>query len=361
MLFTQPLDQSHVLLGSACGAGDVRVEEVDGSGNCTAAVPGTLLRRDRSLSFVPDTPWLAGSTYQLTLVSGGNTGCTAGDLCGISRAASFDPLNGTTNSGAGGPSAVFAFAGAAASTATTYMIATALPYTDTNASGFVDTGETPQDANRAAMKITGTSGAVSSASFNGPNCVTGASDIEPCIYVLGSLPVEMGALQQNCTLPDGSTASSCVPVTMTASTMYGTSVSLNATVVDLFDTTNNTGTSVMRIREPASGPPMGYIVDMGGTATLVAQLSLYLDAPDLSLPLGASHDLHSKPLTVLLQGPVSFLPDGRIAIAAVSTADVNVTVNISAALGISGSIQMQIPAGEMKLQLVSPLLRGAPP
>jgi hypothetical protein len=162
-------------------------------------------------------------------------------------------------------------------------------------------------------------------------------------------------------LPDGSTASNCVPVTMTAGTMYGTSVSLNATVVDLFDTTNNTGTSVMRIREPASGPPMGYIVDMSGTATLVAQLSLYLDAPDLSLPLGASHDLHSKPLTVLLQGPVSFLPDGRIAIAAVSTANVNVTVNISAALGISGSIQMQIPAGEMKLKLVSPLLRGAPP
>jgi hypothetical protein len=64
---------------------------------------------------------------------------------------------------------------------------------------------------------------------------------------------------------------------------------------------------------------------------------------------------------VSLQGPVSFLPDGRIAIAAVSTADVNVTVNISGPLGISGAIQMQIPAGQMKLQLVSPLLRGAPP
>jgi hypothetical protein len=58
---------------------------------------------------------------------------------------------------------------------------------------------------------------------------------------------------------------------------------------------------------------------------------------------------------------VSFLPDGRIAIAAISTADVDVTVNISGPLGISGSIQMQIPAGQMKLQLVSPLLRGAPP
>jgi hypothetical protein len=360
LLFTQPLDQSHVALGSACGSGDVRVEQVDGSGNCTATVPGTLLRRDRSLSFVPDAPWTVDTAYQLTLVSGGNTGCTAGDLCGMQSAASFDPLNGTTSSGAGGPNAVFPFAGAMASNAT-YMIATPLPFTDINASGFVDTGETPEDANRAALKITGTSGAVSSASFNGPNCVTGASDTEPCIYVLGALPVELGALQQNCTLPDGSTAASCVPVAMTASAIYGTSVALNATVADLFSTTSNTGTAVMRVREPASGPPMGYIIDMGGTATLVAQLSLYLDAPDLSLPLGASHDLHSKAITVSLQGPVSFLPDGRIAIAAVSTADVNVTVNISGPLGISGAIQMQIPAGQMKLQLVSPLLRGAPP
>ena len=361
LLFTQPLDQSHVALGTACGSGDVRVEQLDSSGACTGAVPGTLLRRDRSLSFVPDVAWTAGTAYRLTLVSGGNTGCTAGDLCGMQSAASFDPLNGTTSSGAGGPDAVLPFTGAATS-ASTYMIATALPFTDINASGYVDTGEVPQDANRAALRITGTSGAVSSASFNGPNCVSGATDTEPCIYVLGSLPVEMQPLQQNCTLPDGTTAASCVPVAMTASAMYGTSVALNATLAGVFTTTSNTGTSVLRVREPAGGPPTGYIVDVGGTPTLVAKLSLYMDAPDLSLPLGATHDLHSKPVTVSLSGPVTFLPDGRIAIAAVSTADVNVTVNISALGGVvSGSVTMQIPAGQMKLQLVSPLLRGGPP
>jgi hypothetical protein len=309
---------------------------------------------------VPDVPWTVGASYQVTLVSGGNASCTAGDLCGIQSAATLDPLNGMTNGNAGGPNAVFPFTGAAPSTAT-YLIATPLPFTDANGNGYVDTGELPADANRAALKITGTSGAVSSASFNGANCVSGASDIEPCIYVLGALPVEMQPLQQNCQLPDGTTAASCIPVVMTAGAMYGTSVSLSATLADVFTTTSNTGATVLRVREPVGGPAMGYIVDNNGTATLVAQLSLYMDAPDLSLPLGATNDLHSKPLTVSLEGPVTFLPDGRIAIEAASTADVMVTVNISAVFGsVTGSVDMEIPAGEMKLQLVSPLLRGGP-
>jgi hypothetical protein len=357
--FTQPLNQNQVALGSACGSGDVRVEQIDGSGSCTAAVPGTLLLRDRSLSFVPDTPWTPGAAYRMTLVSGASTACTAGDLCGMQSAASFDALDGTTSAGAGGPDAVFPFAGAAPN-GTTYMVASPQPFTDVNASGFVETGEVPQDANRAAVRIIGTGGVVTSASFGGSNCVPGATDIEPCIYVLGSLPAEMQPLQPNCTLPDGTTAPSCVPLTMTTGAMYGTSITLKATVLGLAPLTNDTGTTLLRVREPANGPPTGYIIDDNGTPTLVAQLSLYMDAPDLKLPLGATHDLHSKPLTVSVRGPVTFLPDGRIAISLVSTADSDVTVNISA-LGLGGSVTMRIGAGQMKLQLVSPLLRGGPP
>jgi hypothetical protein len=82
-----------------------------------------------------------------------------------------------------------------------------------------------------------------------------------------------------------------------------------------------------------------------------------MDAPDMSIPL-ASHDLHSKPLSVTLAGPVKFLADGRIAIAAANTADVGVSVTVDAGLIGSGKVNMNIPRGEMHLQLVSAPIRG---
>ena len=90
---------------------------------------------------------------------------------------------------------------------------------------------------------------------------------------------------------------------------------------------------------------------------MVAKLELYMDAPDLAIPLSA-HDLHSKPLSVSLSGPVKFLPDGRISIALTNTAAMPVTITIDAPIVGNGTVSMEVPAGEMKLQLVSPALRG---
>jgi len=82
-----------------------------------------------------------------------------------------------------------------------------------------------------------------------------------------------------------------------------------------------------------------------------------MDAPDMSITL-SSHDLHSKKLSVQLEGPLTFLPDGRISISLANTADMPVQVNIDAPLGIAGSVNMIVPKGEMRLQLLSPALRG---
>lgn len=353
--FTQPIRDTSIVLGTACGTGSVRVEELDaGGGACVAAVPGTVLKRERSLTFVPDRPWIDGKRYRLTLISGGDGGCGAGELCGIQNAGSFDPLQGTEGGDAGGPNLTINFTGAAAS-ATTFMIAEASPFSDFNGSGFRDTSEPVRDENRAALRITGTTGSVSSASFNGVDCLPATTQKETCMYLQGAMPVALGELEQNCALPGGVTAPSCIPVTMSAQAMYATSVSMSASVGISIDA--DTGTSVMRVREPGGTPPIGYIIDRAGTPTLVAALDLYMDAPDMSLPL-SSHDLHSKKMAVTLEGPVTFLPDGRIALTVANIADVPVEVNIDAPLGIGGSVKMIVPAGEMKLQLVSPALRG---
>ena len=182
------------------------------------------------------------------------------------------------------------------------------------------------------------------------------------MYLAGALPVELLPLAHGCPLPGGDTAANCVPVVLSPQMMYATSVTMKATVIVGLSTitiTTATGMSVMRIRQPASGPIIGYLIDDNGTLTLVASLEVYLDAPDMSIPL-VSHDLHSKPLSFTLRGPARFLPDGRIAIAVANIADLPLSVAINGT-GLSGSVDMVIPRGEMKLQLVSPPLRGGLP
>jgi hypothetical protein len=184
-----------------------------------------------------------------------------------------------------------------------------------------------------------------------------------CIYLLGSMPTQLGELTTS-GCPGGG---SCVPVFLTPQAMFATSLSMTTTVdapiIGNTDIDADTGVTVMRIREPAGGGPVtGYIVDGGnGKPKMIVSLDLYMDAPDMSLPLSADHDLVSKPLSVALEGPVSFLADGRIVIALANTADVPVTVNIDAPLGLGGAVNMILPAGEMKLQLVSRQLRGFEP
>jgi hypothetical protein len=179
------------------------------------------------------------------------------------------------------------------------------------------------------------------------------------MYVLGVLPAQLGARRDNCALPDGSTVATCIPVLMTPQVMYSTSMSMTAAALGIGIATE-TGMTVMRMREPADHPLEGYIVDRDGTPTMVVALELYMDAPDMSLPL-AQHDLHSKPLSVELEGPLEFRPDGRIAIALGNVAEVPITVGINAPLGITGTVKLVVPERGMKLQLLSPALRGRLP
>lgn len=356
--FTQAPLPASVTHGTACNAGSARIEEVGGSGACVAAVAGTFVQHDRVIAFSPELPWQAGKRYRLTLVSGDNRSCDPGELCGITGAASFDPLGGATGGDAGGPNLVIDFTGAPATDAA-LMLTEAAPFTDINGSGIVEAGEHTRDDNRVALRIAGTTGVVSSASFSSPDCLPATPQKEACMYLSGAMPVELLPLAHDCALPGGATAASCVPVVLSPQVMYATSVAMTATVVVGIST--DTGMSIMRIREPASGPVTGYLIDDGGTPTLVLALDLYLDAPDLSLPLGTTHDLHSKPLSVGLRGPMRFLPEGRIAIAVTNVADVPINVGINAPLGLSGSIKLVVPRGEMKLQLISPPLRGGLP
>ena len=76
-------------------------------------------------------------------------------------------------------------------------------------------------------------------------------------------------------------------MTMSAQAMYATSVAMTAAALGI-PITADTGTSVMRLREGPDGPAEGFIVDRDGVPTLVVALDLYMDAPDMAVPL-ATH------------------------------------------------------------------------
>ncbi len=358
IVFTQAMQASSMQLGDACRTGSVRIEQIDAQGSCTGVVPGTLIRRDRGFVFTPDAPWLPGQGYRLSLISGGNNSCGSGELCGQGgEPPSFDPLSGAEGGDGGGPDLVIDFTGAADAGAT-LMFADVGPIADLNGNGLVDGDEQVRDENRAGLRITGTTGNLSAARFRGPDCIPATPEVENCMYLRGSMPAQLGELEQACALPGGGSAP-CIPVTLGPQAIYATSVTLTATLG--VGITADTGTSVMRIREPSGGPVKGFIIagDDGGP-TMVVALDIYMDAPDMDVLL-SSHDLHSKPLSLLLEGPVTFLPDGRIAIALTNVLEVPVEVNIDAPLGLGGSVQMVLPAGEMRLQLLSRPLRGVEP
>jgi Bacterial Ig-like domain len=355
--FTQPPRRTSVVRGTACNQGAVRVEQMDAAGTtCVSTVPGSLRLRDRGIAFIPDVPWTPGTHYRLTLVSGGDDNCGTGELCGANGVApSFDPLSGTDNGEAGGPALVINFLGDLP-TKNTFMLANTARYSDINGNGFREGAEPIRDENRAALRVISTDGIISSASFTSPDCLPNVPGVQACMYLSGAMPVQMGELSTSCPLPDGTSAASCLPVVLSPQAMYATSVGLDA--VALITISNDTGTSVMRVRDGAT-PVMGYIIERNGEPTLVAKLDLYMDAPDLSIPL-SDHDLHSKPLSVSLTGPVKFLPDGRISMSLTNTAAMPVKITISAPIVGDGTVNLEVPAGEMKLQLISPALRGGP-
>ncbi len=354
--FTQPVAPASVTLGTTCNTGSVRVEALDGSGACIAPVAGTLQLRDRAVSFIPDQPWQVDKHYRLTVISGPDASCDAGEICGTNGVAvNLSPIDRGATGALVRANLMIDFTGAAATLATLATVETA-PLGDVNGSGTIDSGELLGDDNRVALRITGTSGVFSTASFQAPDCIAATPEVEACSALSAALPITLLPAAHYCALPDGSTAASCVPVALSPQLVLATSLPLNTTLITGTMIHQDTGALVMRLREAPDGPAMGYVIDDHGAPTFVATLALYLDAPDLNF-LFADHDLHSKPLSVDVRGPLRFLPDGRIAIAVANVADVAIDVNIQGGTAV-GAVHMLMPTGGLKLQLVSPPLRG---
>lgn len=128
-----------------------------------------------------------------------------------------------------------------------------------------------------------------------------------------------------------------------------------------------TGPNIMRVRyepqdpddpnSPRTKPPVGYILpplEEGGTPRFRITFDLLFDAPALSLPLGLEHNVKSLPIDdVVLEGPLDFLPDGRLFIGLTNESAQEVDLEISLADQESGKVKLEIPQGGINLSYQS--------
>ncbi|MZR63347.1 Ig-like domain-containing protein [Alcanivorax sp. DP30] len=125
-----------------------------------------------------------------------------------------------------------------------------------------------------------------------------------------------------------------------------------------------TGPNIMRVRygledpndpnSPRNVPPVGDIVDTPDGPVFRITFDLLFDAPALSLPLGLEHNVKSLPIdNVVLEGPLDFLPDGRLFIGLQNQAPLDVDLEITLAGFDGGKVLLQIPTGGINLSYQS--------
>jgi hypothetical protein len=121
-----------------------------------------------------------------------------------------------------------------------------------------------------------------------------------------------------------------------------------------------TGPNIMRVRydEDDNGdrtiPPVGYIVETPDGPVFQITFDLLFDAPELSLPLGLQHNAKGLPIdNVVLEGPLDFLPDGRLFIGLQSQGPLNVDLDITLASLPGGKVKLVIPPGGINLSYQS--------
>ena len=126
-----------------------------------------------------------------------------------------------------------------------------------------------------------------------------------------------------------------------------------------------TGPNIMRVRyEPDANnerteAPVGYIVpgdnpEAGDLPRFVIQFDLLFDAPQLSLPLGLDNNAKGLPIgQIILEGPMDFLPDGRLFIGLKSREPKEVNLDITLGPLSGGQVRLLIPEQGINLSYQS--------
>lgn len=106
-----------------------------------------------------------------------------------------------------------------------------------------------------------------------------------------------------------------------------------------------------------------------GQPVFITKAELLIDAPDMEIPMGGTHDLYGRPFTLELEGDITFFDDGRMQIEQINTnyvGDDNELLVTADALGLEGlglatiSLPLEIPVGGTYLNFISNPVKDLP-
>ncbi|MFT5592869.1 MAG: hypothetical protein ACI8SR_001235 [Oceanicoccus sp.] len=351
--FTQLMNQQTITLGTECGQGAFRVERIDTSGDCLGVVSGAIHFDQSRLLFVPNEPWQEDTLYQYTVYSNKTAACDGSDdvPCSVyGLPLNTKPLKLKLSNRTEGSNAMrMPFYGAAAKTSHVFSTMSQMPTTDVNRNYTFDNSETPIAKNASKLWVQSTTGLISEARLG---CKSGTCVDDEAIYVSGNLPTDIGQYDAE---------NDWIPVTIYPQALMTTSITMFAKALKLIWLENPTGPQVMRVRhdyvDGKSVPNTGYIVwnEEHQQAYFKSKMNVYLDAPGLApeiLGIVMQTNMHSLPLTLELEGPVSFLPDGRMEIELTNTKMVDIDVVINTPINPS-KVYLKIPKEALIINLVS--------
>ncbi|MAA70484.1 MAG: hypothetical protein CL679_02030 [Bermanella sp.] len=361
--FNQLMDTSTFKLGSQCDTGAIRVEEVDTNGQCLNAVSGSIQFDASRLRFIPSVPWQSDTLYRVVLNSSQTSLCDGSDdvLCSATGLPlRTNPLTVTfENRHQGSAPMSIPFIASAPEQTKVFNPLSKLPAGDVNRNFNFDGSEQSVKENSSRLEVKDARGLISDARIG---CKSGSCTDKEYIYVSGYLPTDVGVFNENM---------GKIPVELYSQALMTTSVTMYAKVLGITWLENPTGPQVMRMRpryddQGNSLPGIGYIYwdpdydnESGGKgqAMFESTMDVYLDAPGLKpevLGIELETNMHSLPLTILLKGPIVFLPDGRMEIQLYNEKAVDIGVEI----GSGSNVDLVIPKEELRITLVSKMVKS---
>lgn len=415
--FSQNMDADSLTLGTACGQGAFRVERLGEDGTCQSVVDGELRVETRALTFVPELPWEEGALYRYTLASqsagcSGEVICSSDGLplqtalLEGSDAKAGGPNMDILFRGAGAVTTVFQELSNLPSVDANSNFA--VDEGEPRVPAGTPNPATPANATLIRPNGDGGGGLVSTANtgcgFEGTPPYTEENQIdcdsERILYLTGDLNTEI----LNYDAEAGGVPVVIYPTTVALSNLDATAVigldldtsdgdnsltdlpivggllgGLVQTLGDvlkvlgleeavlgqvgnlgLVPIETHTGPNIMRVRynEDADGnrttPPVGHIIATPDGPVFRITFDLLFDAPELSLPLGLQHNVKSLPIdNVQLEGPLDFLPDGRLFIGLENLEPLNVDLEITLAGLPGGQVNLTIPTRGINLSYQS--------
>ncbi|MEC9040444.1 MAG: Ig-like domain-containing protein [Pseudomonadota bacterium] len=428
VVFSKSMDINSFILGqtftvekvtqSGIGAGTVSVVE---------SVPGRLEKNTQRVRFFPDQPWEPGAHYRYTLASSESSGaCSPGSYSAIcdtdGLALKTDLLEGLNDPNGGNDPLVIYFT-ATEAVSTVFTPLRNLPIRDTNSNFLIDCNPYESSKGNRAFENTddclepfaheGSDAEGWAPSANATKLAVRNQTAQASALAGGNVPAQVGCdagegiscprskfIYQTYALntevkgpgtydPDPSVEGDEIEgilvdlyptLLATSSISVFTKIKLAGLIPLQEETVTNT--QVLRMRYAKDDPSCsgsncarnslipGVIAEgENGQPVFITKADLLLDAPDMVIPLGGTHDLYGRPFTLDLKGDITFFDDGRMQIEQrnvnfVGNADeLLVTANtagISQIGLVTIKLPLEIPVGGTYLNFISNPVKDLP-